>query len=76
MEEYKIKIGSVVPLVGKNGEVNNYKIIDIFLEKYISGYKTVIQASYQYSGAEWVESFYVNDFINRMNEARKSEQKS
>ena len=76
MEELDIKIGSKVELLyWKDKKIHTFEVIDIYLEAYISDYKTVVRAKYYYSEKYdlWViDKFFSNDFIKAINEAKEA----
>ena len=68
-----IKIGSTVKLLyWKDNKVHDFVIIDIFFERYLSDYKTIVKARY-YSDKDcsFVETYYINDFFEAMNKAKE-----
>ena len=64
-----IKIGSTVKLLyWKDKKVHDFVITDIFFERYLCDYKTVVKAKYysQKSDFWWVETYYINDFFDAL----------
>ena len=67
----EIKIGSVVKLLyGIDKKVHDFTITDIYFERYISGFKTIVKAKYYSEETEcWhSDTFFSNDFIKAMEE--------
>lgn len=74
-----IKIGSNVELLYFiDKQVHTFEVVDIYLEAYISDYKTVVRAKYYSEKYDlWViDKFFSNDFIKAMNEAKDSIQQN
>ena len=70
--KFNLRIGNAVNLFyWRKQKVIEFTITDIFLEGYVSGYKSIIKAEYYSDDAEcwYSETFFVNDFIKAMNEA-------
>ena len=70
-----IKIGSKVELLyWIDKRVHTFEVVDIYLEAYISDYKTVVRAKYYNEKCDlWViEKFFSNDFITAMNQAKRA----
>jgi len=68
-----IKIGSKVELLyWKDKRVYTFEVTDIYLEAYISDYKTVVRAKYYNEKYDlWViDKFYSIDFVNYMKQAK------
>ena len=66
-----IKIGSVVKLLyGQDKKVHEFTITDIYFERYISDYKTIVKAKYYSEKGEcWhSDTFFSNDFFKAMKE--------
>ena len=77
--ELDIKIGSKVDLLfWMDKQVHTFEVVDIFLEAYISDYKTVVRAKYYNEKYDlWViEKFFSNDFIKAINEAKAAIQQN
>lgn len=73
MEELDIKIGSKVELLyWKDNQAHTFEVVDIYLEAYISDYKTIVRAKYYNEKYDlWViDKFFSNDFIKAINEAK------
>ena len=69
-----IKIGSTVQLLYlKDKKVRDFVITDIFFEKYISGFKTIVKAKYYSQKCEcWFEeTYYINDFFDALRKAKE-----
>ena len=61
-----IKIGSVVKLLyWKDKKVHDFTVSDIYFERYISDFKTIVKAKYYSEETEcWhIETFFSNDFF-------------
>jgi hypothetical protein len=69
-----IKIGSTVQLLyWKDNEVHDFVITDIFFERYLFDWKTVIKAKYysQKSDFWFIEIYYINDFFESLLKAKE-----
>ena len=65
----EIKIGSVVKLLyWQDRKVHDFTITDIYFERYISNFKTIVKAKYYEEDDEYWHSdtFFSNDFIKAM----------
>lgn len=72
-----IKIGSTVQLLyWKDKKVHDFVVTDIFFERYLFDYKTIVEAKYysEKSDIWWVETYYINDFFDAMKKAKEAEQ--
>ena len=72
-----IKIGSTVKLLyWKDKEVHDFVITDIFFERYLFDYKTVVRAKYYSEKSDFwfVETYYINDFFDALMKAKEAEQ--
>lgn len=66
-----IKVGSVVKLLyWCDKKVHDFTVTDIYFERYISGFKTIVKAKYYSEETEcWhSDTFFSNDFIKAMEE--------
>lgn len=62
----EIRIGSIVNLWHwRSNTVKEFEVTDIFFERYISGFKTIVKAKYYSPKCEcWFEeTFFDNDFF-------------
>lgn len=69
-----IKIGSTVQLLyWKDKEIHDFVITDIFFERYLFDWKTVVKAKYysQKSDFWFVETYYINDFFESLLKAKE-----
>lgn len=69
-----IKIGSTVQLLyWKDKKVHDFVVTDIFFERYLFDYKTVVKAKYysKRSDCWFIETYYVNDFFDAMKKAKE-----
>ena len=74
MEDLDIKIGSKVELLYFiDKRVHTFEVVEIYLEAYISDYKTIVRAQYYNEKYDlWViDKFFSNDFIKAINEAKE-----
>ena len=65
----EIKVGSVVKLLyWQDRKVHDFTVTDIYIERYISNYKTIVKAKYYSEDADcwYSETFFANDFIKAM----------
>ena len=72
----EIKVGSVVKLLyWCDKKVHDFTVTDIYFERYISDYKTIVKAKYysEEAGCWFSETFFSNDFIKAMEEGAKCE---
>ena len=70
----EIKIGSIVKLLyWKDKEVHDFTITDIYFERYISDFKTVVKAKYysEKSDCYFIETYFSNDFFRAMADATR-----
>lgn len=59
-EKYKIQIGDTLYQASKSyKKVFEWKVLDIWLEDYISGNKTIVKCS----NGTWTEEFFVADIL-------------
>ena len=73
---YDISIGSTVKLLWwRFNEIREGVIKDIFFEKYLTGYKTVVKVEFYMEKSNYwcLETYYVNDFFDAIKGARKNE---
>lgn len=69
-----IKIGSTVQLLyWKDKKVYDFVVRDIFFERYLTDYKTVVKAKYysEKGNCSFVETYYVNDFFDALRKAKE-----
>ena len=69
-----IKIGNTVQLLyWKDKKVHDFVITDIFFERYLFDYKTIVKAKYYSQKADcwFIETYFVNDFFEAMNKAKE-----
>lgn len=69
-----IKIGSTVRLLyWKDKKIHDFVVTDIFFERYLTDYKTIVKAKYysEHSDCWYIETYYVNDFFKAMNKAKE-----
>lgn len=69
-----IKIGSTVQLLyWKDKKVHDFVITDIFFERYLFDYKTIVKAKYYSEKSEfWFEeTYYINDFFDALHKAKE-----
>jgi len=69
-----IKIGSTVKLLyWKDKEVHDFVITDIFFERYLFDWKTVVRAKYYSEKSDFwfVETYYINDFFESLLKAKE-----
>lgn len=74
-----IKIGSTVKLFyWRDKEVHDFVVRDIYFERYLTDYKTIVKAKYYSEKADcsFVETYFVNDFFEAMNKAKEAEQEA
>jgi len=67
-----IKIGSTVQLLyWRDKEVHDFVVTDIFFERYLTDYKTVVKVKYYSDKSDcwFIETYFVNDFFEAMNKA-------
>lgn len=58
--KYTIKIGDVLYENSKNyHKIFEWKVLDIWLEEYISGNKTIVKCS----NGSWTKEFFVSDIL-------------
>ena len=65
----EIKIGSVVKLLyWKDKKVHDFTITDIYFERHISDFKTIVKAKYYSEKAEcwYSETFFASEFFADM----------
>ncbi len=59
-DKYKIQIGDVLYQASKSyGKVFEWKVLDIWLEDYIGGNKTIVKCS----NGTWSKEFFVSDIL-------------
>lgn len=59
-DRYKIQIGDVLYENSKSyNKIFEWKVIDIWLEDYISGNKTIVKCS----NGSWTKEFFVSDIL-------------
>lgn len=71
-----IKLGSKVKLLyWRHKEVVEGEVVDIYLERYLFDYKTLLKVEFFVPSFDcWViETYYINDFIEAMKNAMKLE---
>lgn len=69
-----IKIGSTVQLLyWKDKKVHDFVITDIFFERYLFDYKTIVEAKYYSEKSEiwFIETYYINDFFDALRKAKE-----
>ena len=65
----EIKVGSVVKLLyWSDKKVHDFTITDIYFERYISDFKTIVKAKYYSEAAEcwYSETFFASEFFELM----------
>lgn len=71
-ERYKIQIGDVIYENSKSyKKIFEWKVIDIWLEDYISGIKTIVKCS----NGSWTQEFFVSDIL-AMHKTREDAEKA
>lgn len=59
-DNYKIQIGDTLYESSKSyNKVFEWKILDIWFEAYISGYKTIVKCS----NGRWTQEFFASDIV-------------
>jgi len=74
-----IKIGSTVKLFyWRDKKVHDFVVRDIFFERYLTDYKTVVKAKYYSEKADcsFVETYFVNDFFDAMKKAKEADKEA
>ena len=72
----EIRAGSIVKLFyWQDKKIHDFTVTDIYFEHYVSDYKTIVKAKYysEKAGYWFSETFFSNDFIKWMTEAKKME---
>lgn len=72
--DHDIRIGSTVQLLyWRDKEVHDFVVTDIFFERYLTDYKTIVKAKYRSKHFDrwFVETYYVNDFFEAMKKAKE-----
>ena len=71
-DKYKIKIGDVLYQASKSyNKVFEWRVLDIWLEDYIGGNKTIVKCS----NGTWSEEFFVADILAMCRSKDQAEQK-
>lgn len=70
-DEHKIQIGDVLYEYSYTyGKVHEWKVLDIWLENYISGNKTIVKCS----NGTWIKEFFVSDVLQFHKNKEEAEQ--
>lgn len=71
-EKYKIQIGDTLYQASKSyKKVFEWKLLDIWLEDYISGNKTIVKCS----NGSWTNEFFASDIIAMSRDREEAEAK-
>ena len=72
-----IKIGSTIQLLyWRDKKVHDFIVTDIFFERYITDYKTVVKAKYYSKNSDcwFTETYFISSFFEAMNKAKDYEE--